>query len=471
MTRKEMDWLGEMELPDEAYYGVETQRALLNFPVSGIRERPELIQAYVMVKKAAALANMELGQLDVAKGRAIVQAADDVLAANHMDQFPVDAFQAGAGTSVNMNVNEVLANLALEIAHRKKGDYDFINPNDHVNMAQSTNDTFPTATHIAIIMAADRLLPELDALAAAFRRKSEAFADIPKSGRTHLMDALPVRLGQEFGAYASSIERSRKRIAERRDDFRELPICGTATGTGANTHPGYKSKVLAHLSKICDIDFMPASDSFEALESRAQVAAYSSALKEFAAEMVRICNDLRLMNSGPTTGLSEIHLPPVQPGSSIMPGKVNPSMAECLEFICYQIIGNDVAVMLGAQAGQLELNIFSPLMVHNVLQSNSMLVNFLPVFIERCVDGIVADPKRAREHVDRNPILATLLNEHIGYAKAAEIAEESMATGKSVRHLAVEKGILTKAEADKLFDLMAASEARCSLERPAKRRR
>jgi fumarase (EC 4.2.1.2) len=320
--RKERDFLGVRELPDTAYYGVETLRALENFPVSGIPERPELIHAYIQVKKAAAFTNMDLGVLDRQIGEAIVRAGDEILEGHLADQFPVDVFQAGAGTSLHMNVNEVLANRALEIRGRSKGDYEYINPHIHVNRSQSTNDTFPTAAHLALIETTDRLLHALESLAAAFSRKGEEFCNLPKSGRTHLMDALPVTLGDEFQAYSTAIARSCADLRERRNALLEVPLGSTATGTGVTTPPGYRERVLFHLSRITGLPLTPARDSFDALQSRSLMASLSGALRGLSLELVRIANDLRLMGSGPVSGLAEISLPAVQPGSSIMPGKV-----------------------------------------------------------------------------------------------------------------------------------------------------
>lgn len=445
-----------MEVPENAYYGIQTQRALCNFPVSGQGERPEFVRAYVLVKKAAILANMELGLLDRKRGNAIVSAAEEVLsdpAGRYSAQFPVDVFQAGAGTSFNMNINEVLANRALELLGKKRGDYDFLSPNDHVNKAQSTNDTFPTASYVAVIFAADRLLDILASLAEAFRKKAVEFSGIPKSGRTHLMDAVPVTLGDEFGAYSAALLRASRRIKERRNDLLELPLGGTATGTGANTDPGYRELVISKLSELCKLPFRRAADSFEALQSRSQLAAFSGALRELAIELIRIANDLRLLNAGPMTGISEIELPPVQPGSSIMPGKYNPVMAECLDMIGFQIMGNDTAVALAAQAGQLELNVMTPLMTHNTLASIALLANYLPIFQERCVEGIKAHEDRCRVYLELNPALVTFLAPKIGYLKAAEIAKEVLDKKMPVKEIIVMKGILSKEEADELLKI------------------
>jgi aspartate ammonia-lyase len=460
MMRQERDPLGVRDVPAEVYYGIQTLRAVENFPVSGRRERPELIGAYTVIKKAAAQANMELGVLDRQRGEAIVAAADEVVDGKFADQFPVDIFQAGAGTSFNMNVNEVIANRALEILGRQRGDYRYLSPNDHVNLSQSTNDTFPAASHIAIIREAQRLDSVLTDLAASFHRKGDEFALLPKTGRTHLMDAIPVMLGDEFYAYSAAVRRSAERIRERKEGLLELAIGGTATGTGANTPPGYRELVIRNLRTLTGLDLVPARNSFEALQSRAPMGAFSGSLRELALELIRIANDLRLMSSGPAAGIDEILLPPVQPGSSIMPGKVNPVMAECADMIAFQVIGNDCAVMMAVQAGQFELNVMAPVMAHNILESLSLLTHYLPVFTVHCIDGIVANEDRLLMHVGTNPILATLLTPRIGYLKAAEIAHESMTRHKTIRDIAVEKGILTEEEADMMFDLQAIAKNR-----------
>ncbi len=453
--RKERDSLGMREVPETVYYGVETLRALENFPVSGIRERPEFIRAYVQVKKAAALANMELGVLEVRKGNAIVQAADEILEGRLSDQFPVDVFQAGAGTSVNMNVNEVLANRALELLDRNKGDYEFLSPHDHVNRSQSTNDTFPTAAHIALVETTDRLLRVLDSLTDAFHRKRMEFRGIPKSGRTHLMDALPVMLGDEFGGYRASIARCSDDIRGRRNDLLEIALGSTATGTGAGAPSTYREVAISHLSRLTTLPLKPATDSFEALQSRSRMLALSAALRELSTELIRISNDIRLMGSGPESGFADIILPAVQPGSSIMPGKVNPVMAECLDMVCFQVIGNDTAVLLASQAGQMELNVMTPVMTYNLLESLRYLANFIPEFQRRCLEGIEAREAHLTDVLWRNSALITLLTPHIGYLHAAEIAKESNITGRSIRDIVVERGILTAEEAERFFDLRA----------------
>ena len=452
-TRREKDSLGEKEIPSTAYYGIQTLRAIENFPVSGMGESSELIMAYVNVKKAAALTNMELDFLDNKRGQAILKASDDILMGNYIDQFPIDIFQAGAGTSFNMSINEVIANRALEILGKQRGEYEYLSPNDHVNKSQSSNDTFPTASHIAIIHNADILLNVINNIGLSFKKKGKEFSENPKSGRTHLMDAMPVTIGDEFLAYSSAIIRAGSRINERRNDLLEVAIGGTATGTGINTPPFYRENVIKKLSELTSLDLKPASNSHEALQSRSQMAAFSGSLKEFAMELTRIANDLRLMGSGPTAGLGDIILPPVQPGSSIMPGKVNPVMAECLNMISYHIIGNDTTVSLANQAGQLDLNVMTPIITHNILESLKLLNNYLPVFQSRCIEDISINESKLTITAGMNPSLATLLSPKIGYLKAAEIAEEAMVNKKSIKDIAVKRGILSEDEADKLFDL------------------
>jgi aspartate ammonia-lyase len=452
MTRQEKDSLGKMTLPDSALYGIQTARAMRNFPVTGIRADPALIWAFLILKKAAAQTNMELGELDRDRGGGIVHAADLILKGKHLDQFVVDVFQAGAGTSFNMNVNEVLANLALEHLGAKRGEYDRLSPNDHVNMGQSTNDTFPTASHLAILLLSASLLEVLDALALALERKGEETSRIIKTGRTHLMDALPVTLGQEFLAYATAMRKARKRINQRRTDLLELPLGGTAVGTGVGAHPRFRARTVSRLARATGWDLREARDSFEALQSRSEMVAFSGALRELAVELTRIANDLRLLASGPVSGLGEIMLPAVQPGSSIMPGKVNPSIPECLNMICFQVIGNDLAVSMAGQAGQLELNVMTPLMTYDNLVSLRLLDNFLPVFTSSCIEGIKGDEKRCMKSFENNPILATFLDREIGYLKGAGVAKESLRTGRPVKDIAIELGYVTQKKAEELFD-------------------
>ncbi|MCW4037523.1 MAG: aspartate ammonia-lyase [Candidatus Bathyarchaeota archaeon] len=450
-TRPEVDSLGVRQVPKTAYYGIQTLRAMENFPVSGLKAPVGFIRAYIYVKKAAAIANRRVRWLDQNIGEAIVKACDEILDGRFLDQFVVDVFQAGAGTSFNMNVNEVLANRALEIMGKDKGDYTSVSPNDHVNMAQSTNDTFPTALHIAALLELQRLLRELDKLAEAFDILTGTYADVMKSGRTHLQDALPLSVGQVFGAYAVAIKNARDQIKDRSKRLEELALGATAVGTGANSHPRFKKIALAELSKMTGLSLRATENPFEALQSRSGVAAVSSALKEMALELTRIANDLRLLSSGPTTGLAEIKLPPVQPGSSIMPGKINPVMAECMNMIAFQVIGNDLALSLAVQAGQLELNVMTPVMMHNILQSIQLLVNYIPVFVDKCVKGITVDKKSCTSYVEKNPSLAVFLSPHIGYLEASKIAKQALKEGRSVKEVAIEKNIFKPEEAKEVF--------------------
>jgi aspartate ammonia-lyase len=451
-TRREIDPLGERAIPKDAYYGIQTLRAIENFPVSGIKAPTVFIRVYALVKKAAALANTQVGWLDQKTAKAIVQACDEILAGKFLDQFVVDVFQAGAGTSFNMNVNEVIANRALEILGKAKGDYKSVSPNDHVNMAQSTNDTFPTSLHVAILMALQPLLQELDSLADAFEELSKKHNNTVKSGRTHLQDALPVTIGQEFGAYASAVRNACDQLRERQKRLCEVALGGTATGTGANAHPQFKRIAIAELRRMTGFPLKPAKNAFEALQSCRDVQAVSSALKELALELIRVANDLRLLASGPTTGLGEIGLPPVQPGSSIMPGKVNPVMAECLDMVAFQVVGNDLTVSFAVQAGQLELNVMTPVIMHNVLFSIQLLANYLPVFRRKCVEGITVDEKRCAQYLEKNPSLATFLSPHIGYLEASKIAKQALEQGRSVKEIALERGLLKPEELEKIFN-------------------
>ncbi len=368
-----------------------------------------------------------------------------------IDQFVVDVFQAGAGTSFNMNVNEVLANRALEILGKQKGEYKIVGPNDHVNMAQSTNDTFPTALHVSVLMALQPLLKALDELAAAFEELGKKNAYVLKSGRTHLQDAVPVTVGQEFSAYGSAIANACNELRSRQENLYAVALGGTATGTGANTHPDYKRIAIAELAKLTGFPLKPAKNNFEALQSHRAAQTVSSGLKELALELIRIANDLRLLASGPTTGINEITLPPVQPGSSIMPGKVNPVMAECLNMVAFQVVGNDLSTSLAVQAGQMELNVMTPTIAYNILFSIQILANYIPVFTTKCVKGITVDEKRCEQYLEKNPSLATLLAPKIGYLEAAKIAKQAQAENRTVKEVALEKGLLKPEEIEKIF--------------------
>jgi aspartate ammonia-lyase len=450
-TRKEIDPLGERAIPKNAYFGIQTLRATENFPVSGIKAPVQFIKAYVLIKKSAAIANSKLGWLDPKTTEAITEACNEVLAGKLLDQFVVDVFQAGAGTSFNMNVNEVLANRALEILGKQKGDYKIIGPNDHVNMGQSTNDTFPTALHVSILISLQPLLLALNELAAAFEELGKTNVNVLKSGRTHLQDAVPVTVGQEFSAYGSVIANAAAELQKRQENLYAVALGGTATGTGANTHPNYKRLAIAELAKLTGFPLKPSRNNFEALQSHRASQSVSSGLKELALELIRIANDLRLLASGPTTGLNEITLPAVQPGSSIMPGKVNPVMAECLDMVAFQVIGNDLATSLAVQAGQLELNVMTPTIAYNLLFSIQILSNYIPVFTEKCVKGITVDEKRCEQYLEKNPSLATLLAPKIGYLEAATIAKQAQAENRTVKDVALEKGLLKPEELKKIF--------------------
>ncbi len=441
--RIEEDALGQLQVPAEAYYGIQTQRAIDNFHISGQAAEAVFVWATAAVKKAAALANIQLGRLDQEIGQAIVRAAGEVLAGKLGDQFVVDVYQAGAGTSHNMNANEVITNRALEILGEGRGHYQRIHPNDHVNMAQSTNDVFPTAMRVAILRALQPLMEMLRELGSAFAGKSEEFKDILKSGRTHLQDAVPVTLGQEFSAYAAVISAAHRRIERTSRDLGVLGIGGSAAGTGLNTHPEYRFRLIENLKQITDLELSPADKLFHLMQSMADFAGISGELKNLALELIKICNDLRLLASGPRTGLAEIVLPPVQPGSSIMPGKVNPVMAEMLNMVCFQVAGNDLTVSMASQAGQLELNVMMPVIVHNILSSTRILTNGGNAFCRRCVKGISANPERCLEYMHRSVALVTALAPYIGYQEAAKLAKESECSGKSVYDLALEKKILS----------------------------
>lgn len=451
-VRIEKDSLGEKEVPAKAYYGVQTQRAVENFPVSGLKAHPALIFAYGAVKKACALANEELKALPKEKARPIIEAADEVLSGKWKEQFVIDVYQAGAGTSFNMNANEVIANRAAEILEKPLGKYDFIHPNDHVNMAQSTNDTFPTASYVAVFSETKKLLPILGSLEEAFIRKSKEFKDIVKTARTHLQDAVPITLGQEFKAYGEALKACRLELERRAELLSRVALGGTAAGTGANTLPQFREKAITHLAKITSLPLLPAKDPRMALQSHQPLAAVSSALKELALELIRIANDLRLLCSGPTTGFAEIVLPAVQPGSSIMPGKVNPSILECLNMVSFQVVGRDAAVALCAQAGQMDLNVMTPLSTYNLLDSLSLLINFLPVVEQKCVAGIVADKEKCSHYFEQNPSLATLLNPKIGYARAAEVFKEAVAKKTTIPKIVIARKLVEEKELSEILD-------------------
>jgi aspartate ammonia-lyase len=450
-TRTERDSLGPREIPADAYWGVQTLRAMENFPVSGLSLSPHLVRAYALTKEACACANRQLGQLDERRARAIERAAHELAEGRWRSEIRVDVFQAGAGTSTNMNVNEVIANRALEILGRPRGDYAELSPNDHVNRGQSTNDTFPTALNLAILFALSGLEDAVTTLASALEERGRAFAGVPKAGRTHLKDAMPVTLGEEFTAYGSSLRRLLETLATVRNDLREVALGGSAVGTGINTAPGFRSLAVATLATLSGEPLRSARDPFEAMQSRRACALASSFLRNLALELIRIANDLRLLSSGPATGLDEIRIPEVQPGSSIMPAKVNPSLAECLDQVAFHVVGSDTAVALAVQAGQLEINVMMPGIAFEVLFSAEILTRFLPVFAEKGVVGIRAQEANCERWLVSSQALATVLTPRLGYLKVAELIHEASARGQDPRETAVAMGLLTREEAESLL--------------------
>jgi aspartate ammonia-lyase len=458
VTRTERDPLGALEVPDDALYGVQTLRAVHNFPISGLKPLPAFIDAVVRIKRAAALTHKETGRLDAQRADAIVAAADEVLAGKHREHFVVDVYQAGAGTSHNMNVNEVLANRANELLGTARGTYAPVHPNDHVNMAQSTNDVIPTAIRLAMLKELAPLANAMHALRESLNIKAETFDGIVKAGRTHLQDAMPIRLGQEFRAWGGTIERSLRRLLDNADYLRDLGIGGTAVGTGVNAEPEYPAKMVAHLRDETQLLLRVGTDRVQLMQSLGDIAAFSGALRTLALDLSKICSDLRLLASGPRTGLDELILPAVQPGSSIMPGKVNPSIPEMVNQVCFQVIGNDTTLAIAAEHGQLELNVMMPVVAHNVLFSMQILTNAMRALDEHCVRGIEANEGMCAYWVERSAALATALAPKIGYAKAAEMAKESVKSGELIRALASREQVLPQAELDKALDLRRMTE-------------
>jgi fumarate hydratase class II len=452
-TRIEKDSLGEIAVPAGALYGAQTMRAVHNFPISGLRPYRAFVWSMAAIKQAAAMVHMDLGLLDQERGQAIVQAAQEVIDGRWDDHFVVDPFQAGAGTSHNMNINEVIANRANQILGYAVDDPQKpVHPNDHVNMAQSTNDAIPTAIRLGCLWRLDELTGEVTRLAAELRSKGLEFDDVVKSGRTHLQDAVPVRLGQEFGAYARAVERDVERIRRAADGLRRLGIGGTATGTGLNTHPEYHTRMVRKLSELSGLALYESDDLFESMQSMADAVDFSASMRTLAVTLDRIANDFRLLSSGPATGLDEIRLPAVQPGSSIMPGKVNPVLAEMLNMACFHVMGDDLTVMMAGQAGQLELNVMMPIIAHNLYEMMHVLIGAVRAFTGKCVIGLQANREKAEGWLAKNAILVTALNPVIGYLRGAEVAKEAMATGRTIKKVVVEKGYLTAAEADRILD-------------------
>jgi len=457
-TRLEKDSLGERRIPANAYYGIQTDRALENFPISGLKPKASYVDATVCIKKSAAKVNKALGLLDAGKADAIVTACNEILDGRLREWFVVDVYQAGAGTSHNMNTNEVVANRAIELLGGEKGNYSIIHPNDHVNMGQSTNDVCPTAIRISAVMLTRSLQKSLHHAGIAFSDKAKEFDPIIKSGRTHLQDAVPVRMGQEFGAFATCLRKHSEAIQAAADLNKELGIGGTAVGTGINAPPEYRPMMVKELSEELGIEFRMADDYFEAMQSLRPFVQLSGTIRSLAQDLIRIANDLRLLSSGPKTGLAEISLPSLQPGSSIMPGKVNPVMAEMLDMVCFQAIGCDTTVLLAAQAGQLELNVMMPVVAFNLLHEIEILANAIDSFARLCIVGIKTDAERCRAYAEASMSIVTVLNPHTGYAMAAEIAKEYLASGKSIRQLILDKGLLTEGQLDRIFELRAMTE-------------
>ncbi len=451
-TRTERDSLGIKSVPSAAYYGIQTARAIDNFPISGLRLPHEMVRAYAYVKQAAATANASLKLLPRRSASAISHACEELLRGRFDDQFLVDVYQAGAGTSFNMNVNEVLANRANELLGGRKGAYRVIHPNDHVNMAQSTNDTFPTAMRLACLMALPKLTEAMAQMEGALRTKARQFEGVVKAGRTHLQDAVPVRLGREFGAYAVAVRKAREAIEQSARALGELNLGGTAVGTGMNAHPRYRRLAIRVLRQRTRLPLRPAEDLQERTQSQADFARFSGTLRAYALELIRIANDLRLLNSGPHTGFGEIELPAIQPGSSIMPGKVNPGIPEMVDMVGFQVLGHDATVAYAVQAGQLELNVMMPVLAYNVLQPMRLLTQASRVFALRCIAGITANRARGEALAHRSLALVTALAPHIGYLNAAKLAKESLATGKAFHELVVEHGLLSPASAKRLLD-------------------
>jgi fumarate hydratase class II len=452
--RIERDSMGDRQIKSDVYYGIQTLRAIENFPISGLKPLPTYVDACLFIKKATAIVNGELGCIPQDISQAIVQAADEILSGKLRDQFVVDVYQAGAGTSHHMNVNEVLSNRALELLGEAKGNYKRVSPNDHVNYGQSTNDVIPTAIRIGGLLALTRTLhPALEKAIATLETKAVEFQDIVKSGRTHLQDAVPVRLGENFRAWAQILSEHQNRLYTASGDLMVLGLGGSAAGTGLNTHPQYRMRVVEVLSELLNFPLEPAPHLMAAMQSMGAFVNVSGALRNLAQDLAKISHDLRLMDSGPKTGFKEIQLPPVQPGSSIMPGKYNPVMAEMTSMVCFQVMGYDNAIAFAAQAGQLELNVMMPLIAYNLIHSIEILGNTIAALTERCIQGITANKERCLAYAEGSLALVTALNTHIGYLNAAAVAKESLETGKSLRQIVLEKGLMSEADLATVLNL------------------
>jgi len=457
--RIEVDSLGEVKVPKTALYAAQTQRALENFPISGLKPLPAFIWSMALIKRAAAEVNKDLGLLDATLAAAIIKAGDEILAGQHHEHFVVDPFQAGAGTSHNMNTNEVLANRANQIlGYAVDADDKPVHANDHVNMAQSTNDTIPTAIRLGLLWRLDELLAVLRRFIEVTRGKAEEWEDVVKTGRTHLQDAVPLRLGQEIGAWATAIERQLDKLQFAAAGLRRLGIGGTAAGTGLNAHPEYHGRMVAKLADLSGLTLYESDDLFESMQSLQDAVFFSAALRNLAMDFTRIANDLRLLSAGPTTGIAELTCPPVQPGSSIMPGKVNPVLAEMLNQAMYHVMGNDTTVNLCGAAGQFELNVMMPIMAHNLNEMMQVMIGALGAFTEKLMAGLLLNRERAESWLARNPILVTALNPIIGYNNGAKVAKLALAQGKSVRAVVLELGLMDAAELDRALDAYAMTE-------------
>lgn len=449
--RIDKDSIGEIQVPIDAYFGPFTMRAKEQYQITKLPPHRNFVKAFVMIKKAAAITNKELGVLPHEIADAIIQSCDEILSGKLSKEFVIETINSGASTAFNMNCNEVIANRALEIIGRKKGEYDKVSPNDHVNMSQSSNDTSPTAIHLAIMMNCEELLRSLDVLIESLEKKSFEFREEIKIGRTHLMDAIPVTLGNEFGAYTISMRKCKDLIKKSLEELSYIALGGTAVGTGANAPKGYQELVVINLAKISGLPLKPSQNLFFSLQSKLEVANCSSSIKNLALELSKISNDIRLMASGPMSGLAEITIPAVHAGSSIMPGKVNPSLSETLNMICFNVIGNDLSVSLAAQAGQFELNVMLGGMVKSVLDSTEMLTNFIPIFSKNMIDGIRANRERLQSYVQKSPILVTLLNPVIGYLKAAEVYKEALSSNRTIRDIVLERKLMTAEQFDEIM--------------------
>jgi aspartate ammonia-lyase len=453
LFRTERDPLGEHPVPADAYYGIQTARALENFPISGLRAPSELVTATVLVKKAAAQANVALGRLESRIGDAIVRAADEVLGGTLRDQFVVDVYQAGAGTSHNMNANEVLANRAAELLGAARGEYRVVHPNDHVNRGQSTNDVFPTATRLALLIMHGALVAAARALAAAFAQKADAFEAVLKVGRTHLQDAVPMTVGQEFEGYAGCLSRGADEVEHAAKGLCELNLGATAVGTGLNAGEEYATLAIRNLSRYTGLPLKPAANRFRVTQSMGDVVTYSGAMRRLAIELGKIASDLRLLGMGPRAGIGEVLLPAVQPGSSIMPGKVNPSIPEMVNQVCYQVMGCDGTIAAAGEAGQLELNVMMPVIAWNAIHMSTILREAMTALRLRCVEGIEVDAARCRELLDRSTAVATALSPYLGYAVTAEIAKEAVETGRPIRQIVVERGLLDERQLARILSV------------------